>query len=301
MLCRAVKTSLIILLIPFIFKGFSFISAQEKININTATLEQLEALTGIGPVYAQRIIDSRPFSLVDDLIRVSGIGEKTLQKIKEQGLAYVEMPEAVIPEQTPETSEETPLSIPDISYLKGVIISKLMPSPEGADLDYEYIELKNTNDFEIDLSGWILRDTQGSTKEYVLEEKIPALETLTFFRPKTKITLNNSGDGVELLNPLKEVIDFVDFGKAETGIAFIKTSSGWRWDVPEPSQEKSPVKSPSQTKFEREQGFVEIDLSGSTKKSNVSIYLTGFLVALTCSIIFFISKKKLYKDQYIDI
>jgi len=285
-----------------------FTSAQEKIDINTATLEQLEILIGVGPVYGQRIIEARPFSSVDDLLRVRGIGEKTLQKIKDQGLAYVEIAEATIPEETSKTSEileETPPNIPDISYPKGVIISKIMPSPEGADADNEYIELKNTNDFEIDLTNWVIKDKQGSTKEYVLKEKIPALASLTLLRPQTKITLNNDGDGLELLNPLKQIVDFVDFGKAETGIAFIKTSSGWRWDIlrsDEIAQQPDGQKSSqllSEVKPLASQG-VEIDLSGKPKKSNISIYLTAVLVALICSVIFFILKKKLYKDQYIE-
>ena len=69
--------------------GF-FVLAVEQVDINSATLSQLDEITGIGPTYAQRIIDARPFSSVDDLIKVKGIGEKTLQKIKDQGLAYVE-------------------------------------------------------------------------------------------------------------------------------------------------------------------------------------------------------------------
>lgn len=59
------------------------------IDINTASIQQLDQLTGIGPKYAQGIIDARPFSSVDDLDRVKGIGPKTVEKIKSQGLACV--------------------------------------------------------------------------------------------------------------------------------------------------------------------------------------------------------------------
>lgn len=58
-----------------------------KININTATMEDLDTLPGIGPAYAQRIIEYRevngPFSSIEEIILVSGIGDSTFDKIRD--------------------------------------------------------------------------------------------------------------------------------------------------------------------------------------------------------------------------
>jgi competence protein ComEA len=63
-----------------------------KVNVNTADLAALEALPGIGPELAQRILDYRqahgPFAQIEDLMNVSGIGPGILDKIRDKITTY---------------------------------------------------------------------------------------------------------------------------------------------------------------------------------------------------------------------
>jgi competence protein ComEA len=60
----------------------------QPLNLNTATLEQLDTLSGIGPLTAQKILDFREekggFSSVEELGEISGIGEKRLASLREE-------------------------------------------------------------------------------------------------------------------------------------------------------------------------------------------------------------------------
>lgn len=83
---RALKKLLQVLsslgLIIFVLSAFG---ANQKLNINTASVEQLaEVMKGVGPKKALAIVKYRhqhgPFSSVDELVKVKGIGPVTLKK-----------------------------------------------------------------------------------------------------------------------------------------------------------------------------------------------------------------------------
>ncbi len=61
-------------------------TAGAPVNLNTATAEQLATIPGVGPKMAERIIDYRQknggFKKVEDLMNVSGVGEKSFLKMK---------------------------------------------------------------------------------------------------------------------------------------------------------------------------------------------------------------------------
>jgi len=223
--------------------AYGFCFASNSVNINTATLEELETLTGIGAIKAQAIINSRPYSSLDDLLNVSGIGEKTLAKIKEQGLACVDCsPDSVIASEVKQSddkiasSEEIASSQASrndevISYPTGILINEILPSAKGSDETGEWIEIYNSNNFEVDLAGWKLKDTARAATNFTIpsETAIQAYGFLVFTRPQTKITLNNDGDGVVLLNPSGETVDSAEFSKSTKGQSWARISDKWQW------------------------------------------------------------------------
>ena len=64
---------------------------QEPVNINSATIDELILLPGIGPALAQRIADYRseygPFGSIKELERVSGIGPQTVEDLLDEAVA----------------------------------------------------------------------------------------------------------------------------------------------------------------------------------------------------------------------
>jgi competence protein ComEA len=60
----------------------------EKVNLNTATAEQLQTIPGIGPAMAKRVLEYRAkvgkFTKIEDLINVKGIGDKQFLKMKDR-------------------------------------------------------------------------------------------------------------------------------------------------------------------------------------------------------------------------
>jgi len=87
------KEDIILITAIFLLFNLDLTSAscsEEQININTASLEELDEISHVGIKVAGYIIDARPFSSLEELVDVSYISENYLNDIKSQGLACVE-------------------------------------------------------------------------------------------------------------------------------------------------------------------------------------------------------------------
>lgn len=76
------KKLLVALFAFFAFSGL----AMAAVDLNTATVEQLDALKGVGPAKAKAIVEYRtkngPFKTVDDLEKVKGFGKKSVDALR---------------------------------------------------------------------------------------------------------------------------------------------------------------------------------------------------------------------------
>jgi len=326
------KKVFILLFLVFAILLMSKVFAADKVEINTASLQQLDEITGIGPVLAQRIIDARPFSSVDDLLRIKGIGEKTLQKIKDQGLAFVSGQTPISNSQLPisneiqspndqnATTQEQPTTPqdsqevePPLTYPEGIVFNEILPSPEGPDSENEWIEIFNSNDFEADISGWKIKDKIGKTSTYIFPEKtkIPAKGFLIIPITASRIVLNNDEDGLELTQPNGKIIDSADYQKAKLGQSYNREeNSSWFWsNILTPGYqntlpEKEIKGTPSLSEQKTEDGpLLAKSFSGEgknepakinfQKNNSFWIWLIAFLTAVFSGIIILILKKNL--------
>lgn len=112
-------------------------------------------------------------------------------------------------------------------------LNELFPNPASPQTDSvdEFIEIYNPNAFSVDLSGWKLRDESG--EEFIIKGKtIEPYSRLAVFVTESKITLNNSGDSMQLVDPNGQVSDeSMNYGVAEEGLSWSYISGVWQWAV----------------------------------------------------------------------
>lgn len=239
----------------------------KQIDINSATLSQLDELTGIGPTYAQRIIDNRPYSSVDDLLKVKGIGSATLQKIKEQNWACVDCQttedsdsQSSNPDQTSNTQSDTqtnnsppidtnsdqiissestpsptPAPAPSFQYSENIFINEFLPYPEKD--EKEWVELYNSSSETINLTGWRIDDEENSTSPLTIPSNTEIEPGEFLVITMTKSMFNNDGDKIRLLWPDNQIIHSISYQNAKKEQTCARFETQWFWtSQPTPGQ-----------------------------------------------------------------
>ena len=138
----------------------------------------------------------------------------------------------------------------------------------------EWIELYNSNNFEIDLSGWKIQDSTGAQTTYNINQKISGYGFLVLKRPQTKITLNNGGDALTLLQPDSKVVSSISFPKAPSKQSYSRVGSAWQWSSqPTPGTKNViPVTQTNLSKNEKSDttNTAEVALSSLSQTTNLA-------------------------------
>jgi hypothetical protein len=186
-----------------------------------------------------------------------------------------------------------------------VVINEILPAPVGSDIEEEWIEIFNPNNFEFNLSGWKIQDTIGKIKTYIFPKgtKILAKGFLVLKRSQSKITLNNDGDGLKLIDSEGKTIDEISYQKAQKGKSFNRGENGWFWSenlTPGAENVKPIVKEKTQKSIteisEKELAAVGEGIS----KENLSPFFIALIIAIFSGTIILILKRKIDKVSKID-
>jgi hypothetical protein len=175
----------------------------------------------------------------------------------------------------------------------------------------EWIELFNQNDFEVDLSGWKISDILGKITTFIFPAgtKISAEGFLVLSRPTTKITLNNDGDTLNLIQPNGSIIDKVSFEKAPIGQSYNKIENSWIWsdNLTSGSENNIPKEKPekeNQTKSSEEKGlaavsnfFSEENHSGEGTTKFSLILVAALVIAILSGLTILFLKKRLKQEN----
>ena len=85
---------------------------------------------------------------------------------------------------------------------ENIILSEIMPNPEGTDTDTEWIEIYNTSTTDINLGNWSLYDAEGGSAPFVFPANtvVEAQDFLVIYRNESGLALNNDTDSVRLFD-----------------------------------------------------------------------------------------------------
>jgi len=164
---------------------------------------------------------------VNELVVLMEIVEEIVETpvvvpVVEENLVVEEEP--VVEEETVETQNFA--SLPDFS--EKIQISEILPNPEGADADGEWIEIHNFDEQPLNLYKWQVADDKD-IYEIAEDLIVPAFGYIILPRETTGLVLTNKKDVVKLIDPNGKQISSVDYENAKSGRAYAIFGGEWQW------------------------------------------------------------------------
>lgn len=143
------------------------------------------------------------------------------------------------PAAAPSSTDTTDAPIVTNSSCRGLRLSEVYPNPPGVDAD-EFIELQNGADEDVVGQGCSVWTT--ATKKFVITSTDVTTKNGYLELPKsvTKLTLNNGGTTVRLVDVDGAELDRVTYGTAKEGTAYVMINGAWQW-TGQPTPGKSNV------------------------------------------------------------
>ncbi|XOU94154.1 MAG: lamin tail domain-containing protein [Candidatus Kerfeldbacteria bacterium] len=246
----------------------------EEINVRVGQIIQLDASSSSDP-------DE------DKLLFRWNFGNEDFLETPEVEYSYKQVGDyvislTVIDELGAEDIIEQIIHVTDYDYSDKIILSEILPSCEGADADCEFIEIYNDDGREINLAGWKLTDLKN---EYFFpNEIIEQGDYLVVDRKESKITLNNSGDVIYLIDPRDKIINGVEYKDAKSDLSFSydRNNNQWSWtEEITPSNENIIVFSEIDNEVEMAQEELENLSPMEINISNVNETLLGRVLIVT--------------------
>jgi len=152
------------------------------------------------------------------------------------------------PEETPNDepeseSDEEMLSsppttaAPEAKVKKGdIIFSEVFPNPAGPDTTGEFIEIKNVSTANIDLTDWQIKNAAKQIFTIPAWTMTPQ-SILVFYRPETKLALNNEKEQLKLYTQSGSIISQAEYKAALEGQSYQVNADKWYWAQASPGAE----------------------------------------------------------------
>ncbi len=115
------------------------------------------------------------------------------------------------------------------NYGRGIRLNEILPNPKGDKKTDSFIELRNGEDFDINLAGWVLKNN-SKTAKFVFPEQfvLKSGEYLAIYRDIFKFALKTS-DIISLLDPDGGTVSSITYAGAKKDIAYGFDGTDWRW------------------------------------------------------------------------